>query len=91
MERCDWVKGMYSRMDNGKGENEFMEMMGLKEKMFPGEKMCPWGWIVVMEERWAKEMWFGETTFPKEKVGLGRSFSLRIDNGRGGDGVRERL
>jgi hypothetical protein len=29
------------RMDNGRGENEFMEMMGLKEKMFPREKMCP--------------------------------------------------
>ncbi|CAK9230498.1 unnamed protein product [Sphagnum jensenii] len=38
----------------------------------------------------AKEMWFGETTFPGEKVGLGRSFSLRIDSGRGGDGVKER-
>ncbi len=39
----------------------------------------------------AKDMWFGKTTFPGEKVGLGKSFSLRIDNGRGGDGVRERL
>ncbi len=41
-------------MDNGRGENEFMEMMGLKEKMFPGEKMCPWEWIVVTEERWGQ-------------------------------------
>jgi hypothetical protein len=41
MERCDWGKGMYSRMDNGRGEKEFMETMGLKEKMFLGKKMCP--------------------------------------------------
>jgi hypothetical protein len=36
-------------------------------------------------------MWFGETTFPEEKVVLGRSFSLRMDSGQGGDGVGEKL
>jgi len=83
MKRCDWGEDMSSGMDNGRGENGFKETMGLKEKMFTHDKNL-WGKICIIgmdsDQRGdgAKEMWFEEMIFPQEKVGLRRSFSLRI-------------